>query len=142
MTVSKKMLFGFFALLLINDSAFAATEKTITYKNQHGSTLTLIWHADKKETGTLTGTFTTAVGNCKTDVGIPLPISGFFNGNAIAITVNFPHCKQVVAMTGHLTANHHELTTLWLDAVQAKDPTHKDWDANITGADYYEQVVG
>jgi hypothetical protein len=141
MSVSKKMLFSFvFALLATSYSALAATEPTITYKNQRGSTLTLIWHADKRETGTLTGTFTTAVGNCKADVGVPLPISGFFNGNAIAITVNFPHCKQVVAMTGHLTANRHTLSTLWLDAAQAKDPIHKDWNANITGADYYEQV--
>lgn len=120
--------------------AFAAEEQSMTYKNQRGSVLTLIWHADTKETGTLSGTFTTAVGNCKRDVGVPLPISGFFNGNAVAITVNFPHCKQVVAMTGHLSANDNELTTLWLDAVQAKDPVHKNWDANITGADYYERV--
>ena len=86
------------------------------------------------------GTFTTAVGNCKADVGAALPVRGFFNGNAIAITVNFPHCKQVVAMTGHLTANRNALSTLWLDAIQAKDPTNKNWNANITGADYYARV--
>jgi hypothetical protein len=127
-------------LFFMSHCAFAAEEQSVTYKNQRGSVLTLIWHVDTKETGTLSGTFTTAVGNCKRDVGVPLPISGFFNGNAIAITVNFPHCKQVVAMTGHLSANDNELTTLWLDAVQAKDPVHKNWDANITGADYYERV--
>jgi hypothetical protein len=139
MSMLKKMSF-MFVLLFVSYGAFAATEQTIAYKNQRGSTLTLVWHTDKKETGTLSGTFTTAVGNCKTDVGVPLPVSGFFNGNAIAITVNFPHCKQVVAMTGHITANFNELSTLWLDATQAKDPVHKNWDANITGADFYERV--
>lgn len=129
-----------FTLFFMSHCAFAAEERSITYKNQRGSVLTLIWHENTQETGTLSGTFTTAVGNCKRDVGVPLPMRGFFNGNAVAITVNFPHCKQVVAMTGHLSANRDELATLWLDAVQAKDPVHKNWDANITGADYYERV--
>ncbi len=135
-----KKIFLVFAIFFVSHCAFAAAEQTVTYKNQRGSVLTLIWHAETKETGTLSGTFTTAVGNCKADVNVPMPISGFFNGNAIAITVNFPHCKQVVAMTGHLSANRDELATLWLDAMQAKDPAHKNWDANITGADYYQRV--
>jgi hypothetical protein len=126
-------------LFFISTSTFAITEQSFTYKNQRGSVLVLTWHADTKETGTLTGTFTTAVGNCKKDIGVPMPISGFFNGNAIAIAVNFPHCKQAVAMTGHLNANRDELATLWLDAAQAKDPVHQNWDANITGTDYYKR---
>ncbi len=120
--------------------ALAATDQTIIYKNQRGSTMTLIWHADKNNTGTLTGTFTTAVGNCKADVGRPLPVTGYFNGNALAVTVNFPHCKQVVAITGNTTNDQAELHTLWLDATQAKDPTGQDWNSNLIGTDSYKKV--
>lgn len=141
MNGSKKILISLtFYLCSMTHFAYAAEQPSMTYKNQRGSVLTLIWQDDKKDVGTLSGTFTTAVGNCKTDMNVALPISGFFNGNAIAITVNFPHCKQVVAMVGHLTHRHDKLTTLWLDAMQATDPTHKDWNANITGADDYERV--
>lgn len=69
-----------------------------------------------------------------------LPITGYFNGNAIAITVNFPHCKQVVAMTGNTTNDQGEIHTLWLDATQAKDPTGQDWNSNIVGADSYKKI--
>lgn len=120
--------------------AYAASEQTITYKNQRGSTMTLIFHQEEGSTGTLTGTFTTAVGNCKTDVGVPQPLSGYYNGNAIAVTFNFPHCKQVVAMTGNLLDGKNKIQTLWLDAQPAKDPHNKDWDSNIIGSDSYDKT--
>lgn len=109
------------------------------YKNQRGSIMELVLHPLEGDSGTITGTFTTAVGNCKKDMGIPMPISGFFNGNAISVSVNFPHCKQVVAMTGHLVEENNALYTLWLDASQSVDPMKKDWTANIVGADYYKR---
>ncbi|MGB6976651.1 MAG: avidin/streptavidin family protein [Gammaproteobacteria bacterium] len=121
--------------------ANAATDSSSeTYKNQRGSTMTLAWHANSRNTGTLTGTFTTAVGNCPQDVGIPMPLAGFFNGNAVAITVNFPHCKQVVAMVGNLTDNKNSLHTIWLDANQAEDPRGKNWNSNIVGSDTYQKM--
>ncbi len=109
------------------------------YKNQRGSIMELVLHPQDGNVGTITGTFTTAVGNCKTDMGVAMPITGFVNGNAISVSINFPHCKQVVAMTGHLLEENNTLYTLWLDASQSADPMKKDWTANISGADYYQR---
>lgn len=114
-------------------------QESITYKNQRGSVLTLQWHKREDNTGTLTGTFTTAVGNCKQDMGVPVPVTGFYNGNSMALAINFPHCKQVVAMTGHFIDQNNELATLWLDAKQSDDPQRSNWEANICGADYYKK---
>lgn len=119
----------------------ALAAQTITYKNQRDSTLTLTWHDSSEKTeekaGTLTGTFTSAVGKCA--AGMPLPVTGVFTGNAIAITVNLPKCKQVIAMTGNLTNGNEELHTLWLDAAQSADPRKNDWNSNIIGADHYKK---
>jgi hypothetical protein len=52
-------------------SAYAANSQTIVYKNQRGSMMTLIFHQKEGNTGTLEGTFTTAVGKCLKDVGVP-----------------------------------------------------------------------
>jgi hypothetical protein len=109
------------------------------YKNQRGSIMELVLHPQEGNTGAITGSFTTAVGNCKSDIGVAMPLTGFFNGNTISISVNFPHCKQVVAMTGHLLEENNTLYTLWLDAAQSVDPMKKDWTANISGADYYKR---
>ena len=128
-----------FCLLGITHYVYAA-DQTIIFKNQRGSMLKLIFQNEKTNTGSLTGTFTTNVGNCKADVGIPVPIRGYFNGNAIALIVNFPHCQQLVAMTGNLTDHYDELHTLWLDAHNVKDPVNKNWDSNIIGADSYKKV--
>lgn len=127
--------------ILLSHQVSAATDPSITYKNQRGSTMTLAWHADTDKTGSLSGTFTTAVGNCKEDVGVPLPLVGYFNGNAIAVTVNFPHCKQVVAMTGNVNKDQSNIHMLWLDANQADDPRGKNWNSNIIGSDSYERIA-
>ncbi len=126
------------SFLCISYSAVSQAQELI-YKNQRGSIMELVLHPQEGNTGTITGTFTTAVGNCKTDMGVPVPITGFFNGNVISVSVNFPHCKQVVAMTGHLLEEDNALYTLWLDASQSADPMKKDWTANISGADYYKR---
>ena len=76
----------------------------INYKNQRGSTLTLILQQGEQEnTGTVRGTFTTAVGNCKTDVGVPLPIAGFYDGNAVTYLKPF---------NGHKIFQRHALGKL------------------------------
>lgn len=119
----------------------ALADQKITYKNQRGSTLTLTWHDSsekvEEKAGTLTGIFTSAVGKCA--AGMPFPVTGVFNGNAIAININLPKCKQVIAMTGNLTNGNEELHTLWLDAAQAADPRKNDWNSNIIGADSYKK---
>lgn len=139
MTLKKSILCASLSLILFNQ-CIAATDPVITYKNQRGSTMTLVWHADSQNVGKLTGTFTTAVGNCKEDIGVPLPLVGYFNGNAISVTVNFPHCKQTVAMTGNLNNDASNLHTIWLDANQADDPQGKNWNANIIGSDTYQKI--
>lgn len=134
------MLIGLF-LFSISSSLFAAnTTPSVAYKNQRGSTMTLTWHEGKNNTGTLTGTFTTAVGNCQKDIGKPMPLQGYFNGNAIAIVINFPECKQVVSMSGNVSADQKNISTLWLDANQAQNPVHQNWNSNIIGSDYFQKV--
>jgi hypothetical protein len=135
-----RRLLTFFGLCVLSHHAIATSDPSITYKNQRGSTMTLVWHTGFENTGTLTGLFTTAVGNCKEDIGVPLPLSGYFNGNAISVTINFPHCKQIVAMTGNLSKDQSNIHTIWLDANQADDPRGKNWNSNIIGSDSYEKL--
>ena len=139
--IAKKWMIGMgLCAILASHTVFAATDPTITYKNQRGSTMVLTWNAETKTTGTLTGKFTTAVGNCKEDMNVPLPLSGYFNGNVISVTINFPHCKQVVAMTGNVNGDQTGIHTLWLDANQANDPQGQNWNSNIVGSDVYQKI--
>jgi hypothetical protein len=141
MKLKQRMILLGMSLLLACGLTLAETDPSITYQNQRGSTLILTWRHDSPQTGKLSGTFNTAVGNCKTDIGVPMPVAGYFNGNAIAITVNFPHCKQVVAMTGNVSSDLKTIHMLWMDANQAKDPQGKDWNSNILGADIYQKAA-
>src|SRR5665213_934712 len=109
MKFANKLVFGVALGALIMVQASYGADQTVTFKNQRGSTLTLRFQPGINNTGALVGSFTTAVGNCQADVGVPMPVAGFYNGNAIAVTVNFPHCKQVVAMTGNLVDGDKQL---------------------------------
>jgi len=120
--------------------AYASAESTSTYQNKRGSVMTLNFHPEEKNTGSITGTFTSAVGNCKTDVNSPMPLTGYFNGNVISVTVNFPHCKVVAAMTGNLTKNNEKLHMLWIVSSQAQDPQRADWNTNNIGSDSYKKI--
>ena len=135
---ARKIVTCFGLSVLLSSTAIAASDSGITYKNQRGSEMVLNWHKNFQNTGTLSGTLTTAVGNCKADMGVPMPLVGYFNGNAVSITVNFPHCHQVVAMTGNASQDRSTIHTLWLDASQADDPRGKDWNSNITGSDSWK----
>jgi len=140
MKLKHKIIFmGLYSCIFMKCS-IAATEFGINYKNQRGSTMTLILHYDSKKTGTLTGNFTTAVGNCKEDIGKPMPLSGYFNGNAISFVINFPHCKQVIAVIGNFIHDQSKIETLWLDANQINDPNSQNWNSNIIGSDHYERM--
>ena len=120
-------------------SSSTADQKAI-YQNQRGSTLTLQWQGDEKQTGTLTGTFITVVGNWPADMNKPMPLTGFFNGNAVAFTVNFPNCKQIVSITGNVIKDGDEIPTLALGIAQNEYPTGKNWNSNIIVADVYKKV--
>lgn len=125
----------YWALATLLVQAPALAEKTVTYKNQRGSVLTLKINDSADKTGLVTGTFTSAVGPCA--AGKVMPVTGYINGNAVAITVDLEKCEKVIAMTGNLTDNDKELHTLWFVASQAADPRAKDWNANVMGADHY-----
>jgi hypothetical protein len=133
-------LFLVITFYILTLSFVSAGETTHTYRNQRGSTLALKWNksvdSNDQSTGNLTGTFVSAVGKCAT--GLSLPVTGVFNGNAIAITLNLPSCKQVIAMTGHTTQDKTEIHMLWLDAAQSADPQKTDWNSNIIGTDHYK----
>ena len=102
--------------------------------------MTLVFNEVKNNTGTLNGTFTTVVGNCKADMNTPMPITGYFNGNVVTISINFPECKQAIAMTGHLLNDNKDLFTLWADINDVKDPQGQDWNNTISGADHFHAI--
>jgi ABC-type phosphate/phosphonate transport system substrate-binding protein len=141
MKFSKIMLTGLLAAIAIT-SSYAATSgnQTITYKNQRGSTLVLNFVPTKNNTGNLTGTFTTLVGDCAANMGVPMPVTGYFNDNVVSLSINFPECNQSIAMTGHLTSNKAQLQTMWLDAAVVADPHNKDWNSTNIGTDFYKKV--
>lgn len=124
----------------VSSYANAADVKMLIYKNQRGSTLTLQLKSETNSTGTLSGTFNTIVGNCKKDMNTPVPISGFYNEQAVVIAVNFPHCHQVVAMTGNMTQNNEMIYMTWLDTQSSNDPLKTDWSINLTGSDLYKKI--
>jgi hypothetical protein len=139
-SIKNLLLSALFYSFCATPSVFAAQDSTITFKNQRGSTMILTWNDKEANSGTLTGTFNTAVGSCKADVGVPLPLVGYFNGNALTMTVNFPNCKKVAAMTANISQNKDKMHALWLVGNHSSDPQGKDWDSNIVGMDTYQRV--
>lgn len=100
---------------------------TTRWKNQRGSTLVL----NNNGRGTLTGTFTTAVG-C--GAGIARPIAGTYNGFAVSFTANFGTCQSITAWNGMLfTASPMQIQTLWY-LTTAGPP---QWNSTIAGADTF-----
>lgn len=140
MKLVNKLILALVFLTSIN-TAQAANDKKLTYVNQRGSTMTLVFHQLDGNTGTLAGTFTTAVGEHAKDVGVPQTLSGFYNGNAITVAFNFPHSGAAAAMTGNLLDGGNKIQTLWLVASDSKDPTHTNWNSNIVGTDAFNLVT-
>lgn len=128
--------------LCLNVPAFAVTsaDYTITYKNQQGSILTLTWHPEKNNSGILNGLLTSKGGNCSQGSAMPAAVSGIFTGNAVALTVSYPKCDKVVAMTGNLKNSNTELQMLWLVTSQAKDYMRDNAGVNL-GSDTYVKIA-
>lgn len=142
MKFKRHMMVGFAAsCLLIGSVQLHAATQTAVYKNQRGSVLFLTWQNEQNNAGKLTGTFTTAVARCKSALDNSAPVTGYYNGNAVALTINYPACGSVVAMTGNLTNNNNELQTIWLVAKGADDPVHENWDSNLVGSDSFKKQV-
>ena len=115
--------------LCATGSSFAAT-----YQNQYGSTLVLDKKPITQVAGEVVGTFNTAVGDCPADMHKPMPLQGYYNGSAFAVAVNFPHCHEVLAITG--TIDGQKIDTLDLDTYDHPGA----WDKTIIDADHYRQV--
>ncbi len=127
--------------VILGSLASAEVSQSVTYENQRGSTMVLTFMAGQQDnTGTLAGTFTSAVGSCAKDVGVSMPLTGYYNGNAIALSVNFPDCQVVIAMTGNLLEDQNQIKMMFLGASPAKDPSGKDWNSNVVGTDFYNKV--
>lgn len=129
-------------LMAATTMAFAENNTATQFKNTRGSVLNLTMHAEGKDSGTLTGTFTSAVGNCAAALGKAVPVTGFYNGHAIALAMNFAPCKQVIAMKGHFDKKNQEINTLWLGVNTAKESATPQWDSNIIGHDHFVKVTG
>ncbi len=129
---------GFLITLLVCAHASFADTKSITYKNQRGSVITLNWD-EGHSAGNLTGTFTTAVSKCNAVIGKAIPIAGVYNNNTVALTANYPECGSVVAMSGNLNKDKTEMHLHWFVTRQAEDSLFGNWDTTITGADQYKK---
>ncbi len=129
--------------MFLHGSAFAAasSDYTVTYKNQVGSTLTLTWHPEKNNSGTLNGLLTSKSTSCSQASGMPAAVSGVYTGNALAMTVSYSKCDKVLVMTGNLRNSHTELQMLWLATSQAKDYMRDTAGINQVGSDTYVKIA-
>jgi hypothetical protein len=126
-------------LICTNAMAKPLGKRQLHFMNQRGSKLTLVGHPGKvKNSGTITGTFTTAVGNCQSDK-VPMPLTGYYNGSALVAVVNYPQCGAIAVITGDLD-KHDNIRSLWMDVRNAPRVANKQWKANIIGADFYRKV--
>jgi len=141
-TVVNKCITALAVYVCLNVPVFAvtSTDYTITYKNPQGSILTLTWHPEKNNSGTLNGLLTSKGGSCSQGSGMPAAVSGVYTGNAVALTVNYPRCDKVVAMTGNIKNNNAELQMLWLATSQAKDYMRDNAGVNL-GSDTYVKIA-
>lgn len=118
----------------------AGDAETFVLKNNRGSVLQLTKHFsnDHINAGTITGTFTTAVArkHCKDVIGVPMPITGFFNGDAVSYSINYPTCKSVIATTGNFDTKNN-LHVLWIVTSQAENSETTDWNSRLVGHDDY-----
>lgn len=130
---------GFCCLFATVTATYASNDHTVTYKNQRGSVMALNFHPGKgKNEGMLDGTVTLAIAdNHNKDVSVKFPLSGYYNGNVMAVIVNFSSSRQVTAVIGHFLDNKNKIQTLSLDALQTKNTHAEDWNTNIIRSGYY-----
>lgn len=132
--------FAILSTLAFISYAKSTASNQMKYQNQRGSILIIEQHVINDKTGTITGTFTSAVGNCEQDVNVEQPISGYYNENVISLVTNFSHCGVSAAMSGHMTDNGQHLSLLWIATSQSSDPSGKGYDSNMIGQDEYQAI--
>jgi len=123
-------------LFLSTPAAYAINDYTAAYKNQRGSVIRLNFHpGSKANEGTLDGTVTLSDGN-----NAAYRVSGFYNDNVMAVTINFSQSKQVTAMIGHFMDNKTKIETLSLDALQTKNLSTTDWNSTTIRTSSYTKL--
>ena len=139
----KKYLGIFFAAIFSCALGYAATQETgdatLQYKNQRGSSLEIKLHNVSDNSGTVTGTFKTAVAdeNCQNVIGEAHLVAGFYTGNSIAFSMNYPRCGAVVSVVGNFDKKKN-IETLWIVANQAQDASGEDWNTKRIGHDSFK----
>lgn len=126
-------------LSMVASAALADEAKITKYQNPRGSELELAWHAVDATSGTLTGTFKTAVSQCKAAIGQPMPATGVYNGNVLALTVNYPGCDTVLAFAGNTDKDHKDVSLHWFLTKHTANIS-ESWDATITGVDIFKSI--
>ncbi len=131
-------------LWFVTSIIFGAEEAqpSLKFQNQRGSTLTIVKKSTGGNAGMISGSFVTVVAskNCQQVIGKAVPVIGFYNGNAMALTINFPACEAVVGMVGNMV-KENIIQMIWLNAHQAKDPSGNDWNSRLIGYDEYRKVT-
>jgi len=128
-------------MFCVNSYAFNFANKTVQFRNHHGSKFTVIGHKKGHLSGTFTGTFTSAVAlpHCSRIVNKARPITGFYNGNAISITVNYPSCGTILTWIGNVDRKQN-FHAMWLDTTQAADPHGKNFGSRTIGHEVFQAI--
>lgn len=106
------------AVGMISTTYAASPENGIsTWKNSHGSVLTL----QVLDKNALSGTFTTAIATkqCPKAVGMKRNITGFIVKNAITVSVSYPDCGTVLTFIGNIDKQNGTLEATSILAQQA-----------------------
>ncbi|WP_133407674.1 avidin/streptavidin family protein [Parashewanella tropica] len=126
--------FSFTSFNAFCQSNIGAEQLIGTWKNEHGSTLTIT----QTENDDFTGTFKTAVADTKSCIGYPIPFKGSSNGNALAISMSLEDCGSptTIAMVGSVGKENKTLDTIYLVQSNGVDT----WKARVTGHDLYQKI--
>ena len=112
-----------------------SAQKTMSFKNQRGSTLELtVLDGNKIE-----GFFTTAVASksCPEAINTKRPITGYIVGNAITFSVVYPMCESVLSISGNLDKDQKTIDTIAILSKQAVDVAHEGPGARFIAHDSY-----
>ncbi len=139
-----KQYLAIFAVFLAPSISLAAGQSENTslhYTNQRGSELTITLHKESRNAGTVTGTFKTAVAgkDCQRAVGKSESVTGFYAGNAITLSISYPHCGSAVAIVGNFDKKNN-IETMWMLAKQGRDSDGENWNNRLVGYDKYQII--
>ncbi|MBM7071806.1 hypothetical protein JQC92_07075 [Shewanella sp. 202IG2-18] len=132
MKYTQSLIYLFFCLFSVNASlAHEVAHNPISangsWSNKSGSTLNI----KRSKNNVLSGTFTPTQSVHKPCIGVPVPITGFINGNGISISMNFETCgsPNTVSLLGKIDGKNMHIMLLeqsgdnyrWNDKTIASD---------------------